>query len=76
MSGREWTPVRVRCTRERVTGRSLVPSSFHDRFTKELAQMFGAVPKELTRKIASTRIIDEEVDGTLTKNRKKMVIKQ
>ena len=61
MSSREWTPARVRCTRERVTGRSLVQSSF---------QM---------RKIASTRILDEKVNGTLTKkwkNRKKMSVKQ
>lgn len=76
MSGCEWTPARVRCTRERVTGRSLVPSSFHDRFTKELARMFRAVSKELTRKIASTRILDGKVDGKLTKNQKKIIIKQ
>ena len=45
-TGRERTLAGVRRTYERVTGKSLVPSLFYDRFTKELARMFRAVLKE------------------------------
>ena len=40
-TGRERTLAGVRRTYERVTGKSLVPSSFYDRFTTERARMFA-----------------------------------
>ena len=52
-TGRERTLAGIRRTYERVTGKSLVPSSFYDRFTKELARMFRAVLCELMSKLAS-----------------------
>ena len=55
-TGRERTLAGVRRTYERVTGKSLVPSSFHDRFTTELARMFRAVLSELMAKLASSDV--------------------
>ena len=55
-TGRERTLASVRRTYERVTGKSLVPSSFYDRFTKELERMFPAVLKELMSKLASNEV--------------------
>ena len=55
-TGRERTLEGVPRTYERVTGKSLVPSSFYDRFTKELARMFRAVLKELMSKLASSEV--------------------
>ena len=55
-TGRERTLAGVRRTYERVTGKSLVPSSFYDRFTEELARMFRAVLKELMSKLASNEV--------------------
>jgi len=52
-AGGERTLAGLRRTYERVTGQSLVPSSFYDRFTKELARMFRAVLRELMSKLAS-----------------------
>ena len=40
-TGRERTLAGVRRTYERVTGKSLVPSSFYDRFTEELVWNFS-----------------------------------
>ena len=50
-TGRERTLAGLRRTYQRVTGKSLVPSSFYDRFTKELARMFKAVLGELMAKL-------------------------
>ena len=55
-TGRERTLVGVRRTYARVTGKSLVPSSFDDRFTIELARMFRAVLSELMAKLASNDV--------------------
>ena len=52
-AGRERALAGVRCTYERMTGKSLVPSSFYDRFTTELARMFRTVLSELMAKLAS-----------------------
>ena len=41
---------------ERATGKSLVPSSFYDRFTPGLARMFRAVLAQLMRKLASSDV--------------------
>ena len=41
---------------ERVTGKSLVPSSFYDRFSKELARMFRSVLRELMTKLAENEV--------------------
>ena len=38
------------------TGKSLVPSSFYDRFTPELARMFRAVLAQLMSKLASSDV--------------------
>ena len=53
-TGRERTLAGVRRTYERVTGKSLVPSAFYDRFTIELARMFRAVLSQLMGKLASS----------------------
>ena len=45
-TGRERTLAGLRRTYQWVTGKSLVPSSFYDRFSTELAQMFRAVLSE------------------------------
>ncbi len=50
-TGRERTLAGLRRTYQRVTGKSLVPSSFYDRFTAELARMFKAVLDELMVKL-------------------------
>ena len=55
-TGRERTLVGLRRTYERVTGKSLVPSSFYDRFSKELARMFRAVLRELMTKLAASEV--------------------
>ena len=55
-TGRERTLAGVRRTYERVTGKSLVPSSFYDRFTEELARMFRAVLSELMGKLATSDV--------------------
>jgi IS4 transposase len=61
-TGRERTLAGLRRTYQRVTGRSLVPSSFYDRFTKELARMFKAVLGELMAKLEA---IEPRYDGVL-----------
>ena len=53
-TGRERTLAGLRRTYERVTGKSLVPSSFYDRFSAELARMFRAVVRELMTKLAAS----------------------
>ena len=53
-TGRERTLAGLRRTCERVTGKSLVPSSFYDRFSTELARMFRAVLRELMTKLAAS----------------------
>ena len=56
-TGRERTLAGLRRTYERVTGKSLVPSSFYDRFSAELARMFRAVClRELTTKLAASEV--------------------
>ena len=55
-TGRERTLAGLRRTYERVTGKSLVPSSFYDRFTTELARMFRAVLQELMTKLAGNDV--------------------
>ena len=55
-TGRERTLAGLRRTYERVTGKSLVPSSFYDRFSKELARMFRAVLRELMTKLAASEV--------------------
>ena len=55
-TGRERTLAGVRRTYERVTGKSLVPSSFHDRFSVELARMFRAVLAELMTRLAGAEV--------------------
>jgi len=55
-SGRERTLAGLRRTYERVTGKSLVPSSFYDRFSPELARMFRAVLRELMTKLAASEV--------------------
>jgi len=39
-----------------VTGKSLVPSSFYDRFSTELARMFRAVLRELMTKLPASEV--------------------
>ena len=46
----------LRRSYERATGKSLVPSSFYDRFTPGLARMFRAVLAQLMRKLASSDV--------------------
>ena len=55
-TGRERTLAGLRRTYERVTGKSLVPSSFYDRFSTELARMFRAVLRELMTKLAASEV--------------------
>ena len=55
-TGRERTLAGLRRTYERVTGESLVPSSFYDRFTTELARMFRTVLQELMTKLAANDV--------------------
>ena len=55
-SGRERTLAGLRRTYERVTGKSLVPSSFYDRFSTALIRMFRAVLRELMRKLAASEV--------------------
>ena len=55
-TGREGTLAGLRRSYERVTGRSLVPSSFYDGFSEELARMFRAVLRELMTKLASSEV--------------------
>lgn len=54
-AGKERTLAGLRRTYEGVTGQSLVPSSFYDRFSEGLTRMFRAVLKELMGK----RVRDE-----------------
>ena len=53
-TGRERTLAGLRRTYERVTGKSLVASSFYDRFSTELARMFRAVLRDLMTKLAAS----------------------
>ena len=55
-TGAERTLAGLRRSYERATGRSLVPSSFYDRFTPGLARMFRAVLARLMRKLASSDV--------------------
>ena len=55
-TGREHTLAGLRRTYERVTGKSLVPSSFYDRFSKELATMFRSVLRELMTRLAENEV--------------------
>ena len=55
-TGRERTLAGLRRTYERATGKSLVPSSFYDRFSQELTRMFRAVLRELMRKLAASEV--------------------
>ena len=55
-TGRERTLAGLRRTYERMTGKSLVPSSFYDRFSTELARMFRAVLRELMTKLAASEV--------------------
>ena len=55
-TGRERTLASLPRTYERVTGKSLVPSSFYDRFSKQLARMFRAVLRELMTKLAASEV--------------------
>ena len=55
-TGRERTLAGLRRTYDRVTGKSLVPSSFYDRFSTELAGMFRAVLRELMTKLAASEV--------------------
>ena len=54
--GRERTLAGLRRTYERVTGKSLVPSSYYGRVSKELARMFRAVLRELMTKLAASEV--------------------
>ena len=55
-TGRERTLAGLRRTYEWVTGKSLLLSSFYDRFSKELARMFRAVLRELMTKLAASDV--------------------
>ena len=55
-TGRERPLAGLRRTYEPVTGKSVVPSSFYDRFTTELARMFRAVLQELMTKLAANDV--------------------
>ena len=55
-TGRERTLAGLRRTYERVTGKSLVPSSFYDRFSEELARVFRAVLRKLMTKLAESEV--------------------
>ena len=55
-TGAERTLAGLRRSYERATGKSLVPSSFYDRFTPGLARMFRAVLAQLMNKLASSDV--------------------
>ena len=55
-TGRERTLAGLRPTHERVKDKSLVPSSFCDRISRELARMFRAVLSELMTKRATSEV--------------------
>jgi len=55
-TGAERTLAGLRRSYERATGKSLVPSSFYDRFTPGLARMFRAVLAQLMHKLASSDV--------------------
>ena len=55
-AGAERSLAGLRRSYECSTGRSLVPSSFYDRFPPELARMFGAVLAQLMNKLASSGV--------------------
>ena len=55
-TGRERTLAGLRRTDERVTGKSLAPSSFDDRFSTELARMFRAVLREVMTNLAASEV--------------------
>ena len=55
-TGAERTLAGLRPSYERATGKSLVASSFYDRFTPGLARMFRAVLAQLMRKLASSDV--------------------
>ena len=55
-TGAERTLAGLRRSYERATGKSLVPSSFYDRFTPGLARMSRAVLAQLMRKLASSDV--------------------
>ena len=55
-TGAERTLAGLRRSYERATGKSLVPSSFYDRFTPGLARMFRAVLAQLMKKLASSDV--------------------
>ena len=55
-SGHERTVGGLRRTYERVTGKSLEPLSFYDRFSTELAELFRVVLRELMRKLAASEV--------------------
>ena len=55
-AGAERSLAGLRRSYERSTGESLVPSSFYDRFTPELARMFRAVLAQLMSKLASSEV--------------------
>ena len=55
-TGGERTLAGLRRTYERVTGKSLVPWSFYDRFSTELARMLRAVLRELMTKLAANEV--------------------
>ena len=55
-TGAERTLAGLRRSYERATGKSLVPSSFYDRFTPELARMFRAVHAQLMKNLASSEV--------------------
>ena len=71
-TGRERTLAGVLRTYKRVTGKSLVPSSFYDRFTKELARMFRAVLSELMSKLASSEVRYAGVFGRTSRIRRRL----
>ena len=53
-TGRVRTLAGLRRTYKRVTGKSLVPSSFYDRLSRELVRMFRAVQRDLMTKLAAS----------------------
>ena len=55
-TGAERTLAGLRRSYERATGKSLVSSSFYDRFTPGLARMFRAVLAQLMNKLASSDV--------------------
>ena len=55
-AGAERSLAGLRRSYERSTGKSLVPSSFYDRFSKELARRFRAVLRELMTKLTASEV--------------------